>query len=237
MGNQLGGMQQSYENAAKDTAKGLIKEGFDKLGVEVEKEVQAYEKTVTQRESVIANKRMEINQLKNNVNTTKQKNIQTETSNLNYQKQLEVSKSKISEKSQQLAEISNQHKQKQLDNQNYVESLTPKERSFVLQKALDVKNHEIIQLFKNAELDADFRNGDGISLVQTALEVGHHEIINKLKPLASEESYHPPKKIIETIADLPLETNLINNLVLHLNHIEEIKDDVQSTGENIDSNL
>lgn len=235
MGNQLGGMQQSYENAAQDTAKSLVAQGFDKLGIEVEKEVQAYEKAVTQRESVIANKRMEVNNLKNNINATKQKNIQTETSNLNYQKQLDVSKSKINEKSQQLSEISNQYKQKQLDNQNYVESLTPKERSFVLQKALDAKNHEIIQLFKNAELDADFRNGDGISLVQTAISVENHEIINKLKPLTSEESYHPPKKIIENIDNLPLETNPINNLVL--DHIEEVKDDVQATGENIDSNL
>ena len=64
---------------------------------------------------------------------------------------------------------------------------------------MDAKNHEIIQLFKNAELDADFRNGDGISLVQTAISVENHEIINKLKPLTSEESYHPPKKIIENI--------------------------------------
>lgn len=235
MGNQLGGMQQSYENGAKAKVQSLVEEGISKVGVEVDKEVQAYEKTVTQRESVIANKRMEVNNLKNNINATKQKNIQTETSNLNYQKQLDVSKSKINEKSQQLSEISNQFKQKQLDNQNYVESLTPKERSFVLQKALDVKNYEIIQLFKNAELDADFRNGDGISLVQTAISVEHHEIINKLKPLASEESYHPPKKIIENIDHLPLETNPINNLVL--DHIEEVKDDVQATGENIDSNL
>ena len=61
------------------------------------------------------------------------------------------------------------------------------------------------------ELDVDFRNGEGVSLMQTAIEVGHEVIINKLKPLVSEESYHPPKKAIELeIAPPQIENIQIN---------------------------
>ena len=192
MGNQLGGMQQATENGVR----GMVDQAFAQANAEIEQEVQSYENTVTQRESVLANKRIEINSLRTNINTVNQQCIQIETNNQQQQKQLDVSISKISEKSQQLTEISDQYKQKQLDNKHYVESLTPKDRSFVLQKALNNKSEDIIQLIKNTELDADFRNGDGISLMQTAIEVGHEEIIDKLKSLASEESYHPPEEVM-----------------------------------------
>ena len=199
MGNQLGGMQQATE----DGVRGMVDQAFAQANAEIEQEVQSYENTVTQRESVLANKRIEINSLRTNINTVNQQCIQIETNNKQQQKQLDVSIAKISEKSQQLTEISDQYKQKQLDNKHYIESLTPKERSFVLQKALNNKNEDIIQLIKNTELDADFRNGDGISLMQTAIEVGHEEIIDKLKPLASEESYHPPEEVMGIANILP----------------------------------
>jgi hypothetical protein len=73
--------------------------------------------------------------------------------------------------------------------------------------------------------------------------------MDKLKPLASEESYHPIKKIGKNIAPVSkIDTDLVsvqkdkdilNEFVGQINNInlgnaQEIKDEVKSTGEHIE---
>lgn len=92
-----------------------------------------------------------------------------------------------------------------------VESMTPKQRSFILQKAIKMQDEGIIKLIINFDLDADFRNGSGESLMQTASQFENKVVMDKLKPLASKESYHPPKKLIE-LEQVNLKTDVLNKL-------------------------
>ena len=77
-------------------------------------------------------------------------------------------------------------------NSDMIESMTLKQRSFVLQKALIIKQNKIIDLIFDKEVDPNFRNGDGVSLMQTANEVKHQLVIDKLLPYADPSSHLPP---------------------------------------------
>ena len=88
MGNQLGGMQQATENGVR----GMVDQAFAQANAEIEQEVQSYENTVTQRESVLANKRIEINSLRTNINTVNQQCIQIETNNQQQHTKLQLQK-------------------------------------------------------------------------------------------------------------------------------------------------
>ena len=77
-------------------------------------------------------------------------------------------------------------------NTDMIESMNLKQRSFVLQKALIIKDDSIIDLILDKEVDPNFRNGEGVSLMQTANEVKHQLVIDKLLPYADPLAHLPP---------------------------------------------
>ncbi len=98
----------------------------------------------------------------------------------------------IEEKEDQHKSVLLQQKQAMQDNVDMVDSMAIPQRSFVLQKALINNVEEIISLMMSQEVDPHFRNGDGVSLMQTATEVNNQAIIDKLSPSALPKSYMPP---------------------------------------------
>ena len=208
--------------------------------------LKSFETRVEKQRSENAQKQVEINNLRKQADSMR-------ASNLHKQKYIDNKKVedgtldvKIKASTELLQDKKLQLQKAEEDNIDYIQSMSLKQRSFVLQKALTTKSDDIIKLMENFELDADFRNGDGVSLMQTAIEVGHEGIVGKLKPLASEESYHPPKKVIESMFAIPkVETDpisvqkdkdIVDELVgkidnVNLDKIEDTKDDMKSTGE------
>ena len=158
--------------------------------------LKSFETRVEKQRSEIAKQRVTLNSLKRETEETIAHNKKVISSVNNAKAQSDLLGVKIQESNKILAQKKLEFKKSIEANEDMVMSMSPKERSFVLQKALVIKATDIIKLMENAELDANFRNGDGISLMQTAIEVGHEGIIDKLKPLVSEESYHPPKKLM-----------------------------------------
>jgi hypothetical protein len=163
----------------------------------------SFENRVESQRSENAQKQVEINNLRKQANEIREshsyqqqyinnKKIEDDTLNVKMKASTEL----LQDKKLQLQKA-------QEDNVDYIQSMSLKQRSFVLQKALTTKSDDIIKLMEKVELDADFRNGDGVSLMQTAIEVGHERIIDKLKPLTSEESYHPPKEVMDIANILP----------------------------------
>jgi CxxC motif-containing protein len=163
-------------------------------------------------------------------------------------------KRKTIESEQELTSLKLKQVELQDNYVNEIKLMTPTECSSLLQKALFIQAECIIKLMENIELDADFRNDDGVSLVQTAnrpcSKALYGFIMDKLKPLASEESYHPIKKVVKNIVPIPkIDTNLasvqkdkdiLNEFVGQMNNInlgnaQEVKDDVKSTGENVEN--
>ena len=98
----------------------------------------------------------------------------------------------------------------------------------------------------DVELNPDFRNGDGVSLVQTANEVGNQTIIEKLALIASPESSYPIEfthnmQNMPNIGQFQPEhqqniADIINEQIANLQINEEHKvDELPPTGE--DSNF
>lgn len=208
--------------------------------------LKSFENRAEEQRSANAKNQVEINNLRKQADSMRASNLQKQKYIDDKKVEADTLNLKIIE-SEKIFENSRIELQKaNEDNIDYIQSMSLKERSFVLQNALKMKADDVIKLMENVELDADFRNGDGVSLMQTAIEIGYEGIINKLKPLASEESYHPPKKVIENIVAIPkIETDPINiqkdkdivdELVGQMNNanlhqVEEVKDDIKSTGE------
>lgn len=211
---------------------------YDRISIpdRIDKELNYLEGILSSKQSENGKEKIEINKLRKEAETLRdnhyqqEKILQQHISNSNTL-DLKIKESQV---------LLNEHKLKFDKSKNdiieMINVMTLKERSFVLQKALNNKNEDIIQLIKNTDIDADFRNGDGVSLMQTAIEVGHKGIIDKLKPLASEESYHPPKIETDSI-NIQKDKDVVDELVGQMNNInheiqqEHQEVDVQPTGE------
>ena len=206
----------------------------------------SFENRVESQRSENAQKQVEINKLRKQANEIRESHSYQQQYINNKKVEDDTLNVKMKASTELLQDKKLQLQKAQEDNVDYIQSMSLKQRSFVLQKALTTKSVDIIKLMENFELDADFRNGDGVSLMQTAIEVGHEGIVGKLKPLASEESYHPPKKVIESMFAIPkVETDpisvqkdkdIVDELVgkidnVNLDKIEDTKDDMKSTGE------
>lgn len=158
--------------------------------------LKSFEARVAKQRSENAQKQVEISSLKQKADNMRANNLHKKKNIDTYKAESSTLDMKIKASTTLLKDKELQVQKAKEDNLDYIESMSVKERSFVIQKALMNESDEVIQIMSNFNLDPNFRNGDGVSLMQTAIEVGHEEIVEKLEPLASEEAYHPPQKVV-----------------------------------------
>lgn len=216
----------------------------------IDRALSIYEGHIATDQAIVASNRVIVGQNRSEV--IQMRAMQEQANQRLAQKQAEAQMLEL-----KLTEEQNIHQLKQSEyinalqqNKEFIESMTLSQRSFVLQKALITSNDAIIELMINVELDPDFRNGDGVSLVQTANEVGNQTIIEKLAPIAAPESSYSPEMtyVVHNMQDAPkisqfqsesqevksmLET--INEHMANLNTDEESKvDNVEPIGDTPD---
>ena len=142
----------------------------------LENNLNTLKSQVASNVSIVNDQKSKVTGVTNQINS-----IKSELSNLEVQNQ--SLQTKISE-----VRRSNQLKQKEYyamvqAKLDLINSMTPKQHSFILQKALEAKNDEIISLFINTELDPNFKNAEGISLIQTAQDMHNQQVIDVLGEL------------------------------------------------------
>jgi len=216
-------------------------EKLTKLNNYIDLALSTYEGHIATDRSIIASNRVIVD--KKRAEVIEMRNMQGK-----YDQQITQKKAEVQMLTIKLVEEQNVQQLKQSEyvnslqqNKEFIESMTLSQRSFVLQKALLTSTDAIIELMTDVELNPDFRNGDGVSLVQTANEVGNQTIIEKLALIASPESSYPIEfthnmQNMPNIGQFQPEhqqniADIINEQIANLQTHEEHKvEDINTTG-------
>lgn len=98
----------------------------------------------------------------------------------NYELQIREKNSKIIERNNQQMNITKEYQLLNQTKLNLINNMTLKQKSFVLQKAIERNNSEIIDLLADSDLDINFQNAHQESLLHTVIKYSFTKLLDKI---------------------------------------------------------